>query len=59
MGGTTSTVLSTDSDKENILIIIEWDESDADYIVQSEINGLDWSCMVLYETDLEKSISID
>ncbi len=56
--------IDSDSDKDNVLITTEWDsftllQMPSDYIKQSEIDGYDWSCMVLYETDLEKSVSRD
>lgn len=56
--------MDADSDKDNVLITIEWDsftllQMPSDYIEQSEIDGYDWSSMVLYETDLEKSVSRD
>ncbi|MCL6100878.1 MAG: hypothetical protein M1292_00075, partial [Bacteroidetes bacterium] len=56
--------IDTDSDKDNVLITIEWDsltlfQMPSDYIEQSEIDGFDWSSMVLYDSDLEKSISRD
>ncbi len=52
--------IDTDSDKDNVLITIEWDsltlfQMPSDYIEQSEIDGFDWSSMVLYDSDLEKS----
>ncbi|MBN2648349.1 MAG: hypothetical protein JXR50_01260 [Prolixibacteraceae bacterium] len=56
--------IDTNSDKDNVLITIEWDsltliQMPSDYIEQSEIDGFDWSSMVLYDSDLEKSASID
>lgn len=58
------TEIDTDSDKDNVLVTIEWDSSTllqmpSDYIEQSELDGFDWSCMVLYDSDLEKSIPRD
>lgn len=58
------TKIDADSDKDNLLVTIEWDSSTllqipSDYIEQSEIDGLDWSGMVLYESDLEKTIPRD
>jgi hypothetical protein len=48
----------------NILITIEWDsltllQIPAKFIQQSEIDGLDWKTMVLYESDLNKTDSRD
>lgn len=56
--------IDTDSDKDHVLITIEWDsltlfQMPSDYIEQSEIDGFDWSCMVLYDSDLEISVSRD
>jgi hypothetical protein len=56
--------IDTDSDKDNVLITIEWDsltlfQIPSNYIEQSEIDGFDWSRMVLYDSDLEKSVSRD
>lgn len=56
--------IDTDSDKDNVLITIEWDsltliQMPSDYIEQSEIDSFDWSSMVLYDSDLEKSVSRD
>ncbi len=48
------------SDKENILITIEWDsltlrQMSSNYIEQSERDGLDWKMMTLYESELDKT----
>ena len=66
LGGWQGRVLEidTNSDKDNVLISIEWDsitliQIPSDYIVKSEIDGLDWSRMILYDSDLEKSIPRD
>lgn len=66
LGGWQGRVLEIDthSDKDNILITIEWDsltliQMPSDYIVRSEIDELDWSRMILYDSDLEKSIPRD
>ena len=66
LGGWQGRVLEidTDSDKDNVLITIEWDsltllQMPSDYIEQSEADGFDWSRMVLYDSNLEKSVSRD
>jgi len=66
LGGWQGRVLEIDthSDKDNVLITIEWDsltliQMPSDYIVKSEIDGLDWSRMILNDSDLEKSIPRD
>lgn len=56
--------IDTDSDKDNVLITIEWDsltlfQMPSDYVEQSEIDGFDWSSMVLYDSDLVNSVSRD
>ena len=56
--------IDTVSDKDNVLITIEWDsltllQMPSNFIEQSEIDGLDWSSMVLYDSELEKSVSRD
>jgi len=48
----------------NIRITIEWDsltltQMPAEFIQQSEIDGLDWKTMVLYESDLNKADARD
>jgi len=58
------TEIDSNSDKNNVLITIEWDsltltQIPSDYIEQSEIDGFDWSSMVLYDSDLENSVSRD
>ncbi len=52
--------IDTKSDKDNNLIMIEWDsltlrQIPSKYIEQSERDGLDWKNMTLYESELEKS----
>lgn len=52
--------IDTKSDKENVLITIEWDsltlrQMPSNYIVQSDRDGLDWQKMTLYESELEKT----
>ena len=56
--------IDTKSAKPNILITIEWDsltmnQIPSNYIVQSEIEGLDWKCMALYESEMQKTIPRD
>ncbi len=56
--------IDTKSDKENILITIEWDSQTlrqipADYIEQSERDGYDWQRITLYESELEKTKARD
>ena len=56
--------IDADSDKDNVLITIEWDsltllKIPSVYSEQTEINGSDWSRMVLYDSDLEKSVARD
>jgi len=58
------TAVDTKSDKDRILITIGWDsitlvQIPSDYIVQSEVDGFDWSSMVLYDSDVEKSVARD
>ena len=50
--------IDTKSDKDNILITIEWDsltlrQIPSYYIEHSEREGLDWKNMTLYESELE------
>lgn len=52
--------IDTNSDANNTLITIEWDsitlkKIPSNYIEDSEIEGLDWENMVLYESELEKT----
>jgi len=56
--------IDRDFDKVNTMITIEWDsltlrQIPEEYIYQSEVEGLDWQRMNLFETDLEKSIPKD
>ncbi len=56
--------INSKSDKDNILITIEWDSQTllqipSNYIEQSERDGLEWKCMVLFESELEKAIPRD
>ena len=51
-------------DMGNIIITIEWDsltleQLPAKFIHQSEIDGLDWQTMNLFESDLDKAVSRD
>lgn len=52
--------IDTNSDKDNILITIEWDsltlkQIPSNYIEQSEKEGFDWQNMTLYDSELEKT----
>jgi hypothetical protein len=52
--------IDTKSDKDNILITIEWDsftlkQIPSNYIEQSEREGFDWQKMTLYYSELEKT----
>lgn len=56
--------IDTTSTTEGTLVNIEWDvltlqQLPADYIIQSEIEGLVWEMMVLFESDVEKAESRD
>lgn len=56
--------INDEADKDNILITIEWDsialeQLPSTFIQQSEIDGLDWKSMILYESDLEKTLPRD
>ena len=56
--------IDNDTDKDNILITIEWntltlEQLPSKFIQQSEIDGLDWQSMVLYESDLDKTVPKD
>jgi len=58
------TEIDTKSNKDNILITVEWDsitlnQIPSDYIIQSEIDGFSWSSMVLYDSNLEKTTPRD
>lgn len=52
--------IDNESDKANTIIAIEWDsftlkQIPSEFIHQSEIDGLDWQTMYLFETDLNKT----
>ena len=52
--------IDTESDKNNVLITIEWDsftlkQIPSNYISISERDGYDWQKMVLYDSELEKT----
>jgi hypothetical protein len=56
--------IDTTSTDEGTLVSIEWDVETlkllpADYIIQSEIEGLGWEMMVLFEADIEKAEARD
>jgi len=56
--------IDTTSTDEGTLVSIEWDVETlkllpADYIIQSEIEGLGWEMMVLFEANIEKADSRD
>lgn len=56
--------IDTKSDEENNLVTIEWDsislkQLPSNYIEESEIEGLDWQRMILFDSDLEKAIARD
>jgi hypothetical protein len=56
--------IDTTTTDEGTLVSIEWDvetlkQLPADYIIQSEIEGLGWEMMVLFEADIEKAESRD
>ena len=56
--------VDTESNKQNNLITIEWDsltldQIPSDYIVQSEVDGLAWNMMTLYESEMQKTIPRD
>ena len=66
IGGWQGRIIEIDKehDKDNFLITIEWDsitlkQMPEDYVKQSELEGLDWEKMILYESDLEKTSSRD
>ncbi len=66
IGGWKGRVVEIDAktNKENFLITIEWDsltlkQIPSDYIEQSEMDGCDWSSIILYESDLEISTPSD
>jgi len=56
--------IDTATTEEGALVSIEWDVKTlqlipADYIIQSEIEGLGWEIMVLFESDVEITESRD
>lgn len=56
--------IDTETDKDNILITIEWDSLTlehlrSNFIQQSEIDGLDWKSIILYESDIDKTVPRD
>jgi hypothetical protein len=56
--------IDTASTDEGTLVNIEWDAATlkqlpADYIIESEVEGLGWESMVLFESDIEKAESRD
>ena len=56
--------IDTVSTDEGTLVGIEWDSATlkllpADYIIESEVEGLGWESMVLFESDIEKTESRD
>ena len=66
LGGWQGRVVDIDkkSDKPNVLITIEWDSITMDlipsnYIVQSEVEGLDWAQMTLFESEMGKTVPRD
>jgi len=66
IGGWQGRVIEIDreSDNVNTMITIEWDsltllQMPAEFIHESEADGLDWQSMNLFETDLEKSVHRD
>lgn len=66
IGGWQGRVLEIDkkTDKDNVLIRIEWDsltleQLPSSFIQQSEIDGLDWKSMFLYESDIDKTVPRD
>ncbi|MDD4971038.1 MAG: calcium-binding protein [Paludibacter sp.] len=66
IGGWQGRIVEIDStsSEEGTLVGIEWDVETlkllpADYITQSEMEGLGWEMMVLFEADIEKAESRD
>ncbi len=56
--------IDNDTDKDYILITIEWDsltlgQLPSSYIQQSKIEGFDWKNMTLYESDIDKTVPRD
>lgn len=67
IGGWQGRVIKINNESDamgNTLITIEWDsltleQMTAQFISQSEINGLDWQTMNLFESDLDKTMPRD
>ena len=66
IGGWQGRIVEIDavSSAEGALVGIEWDamtlqQIPPDYIIQSEMEGMGWDMMVLYESDVEKTVSRD
>lgn len=66
IGGWQGRIIKIDRENnaENILITIEWDSQTlkqipAEYIIESEVEGLSWQTMVLFESDIEKADARD
>jgi len=66
IGGWQGRIIKIDreTNAENILITIEWDSQTlkqipAEYIIESEVEGLSWQTMVLFESDIEKADARD
>jgi len=66
IGGWQGRVIEIDREFDNVntMITIEWDsltlrQMPAEFIHESEYEGLDWQSMNLFETDLEKSVHRD
>lgn len=64
IGGWQGRVINIDNDTDYILITIEWDsltlgQLPSNFIQQSEIEGLDWKKMTLYESDIDKTVPRD
>jgi len=56
--------IDNDTDKNNILITIEWDsltleQLPSKFIQQSELDGLNWKSMILYESELDITVPRD
>jgi len=66
IGGWQGRIIKIDreTNAENILITIEWDSQTlkqipTEYIIESEVEGLSWQTMVLFESDIEKADARD
>lgn len=56
--------IDRESNAENILVTVEWDSQTlqqlpAEYIIDSEVEGLDWQSIVLHQSDIEKANTRD